>query len=64
MKLEEVWDRYCFAETGIQGIQMKSSPFGRGFLEGWNAALREALILAALNEQEKLIEELKAREVK
>jgi len=62
MKLEEVWDKYCFAETGIQGIQMKSSPFGRGFLEGWNAAIREALILA--DNRETLIEELKAREVK
>ena len=62
MNVEEAWNKYCFAETGITGIQMKSSPFGRGFLEGWNAAIKQAIVIAEGNEE--VIKELKERELK
>jgi hypothetical protein len=62
MNVEEAWNKYCFAETGITGIQMKSSAFGKGFLEGWNAAIRQAILLAEGNEE--VIKELKERELK
>lgn len=62
MNAQKAWEEYCFRETGIRNLPTESSPFGRGFLEGWNAAIREAIDVSEGNE--KIVNQLHEREIK